>query len=443
MIKRVATDLFVGWLLAAFPIAARSQEPPAQPQGLLMSDEQNHEKSAEKTAPYAWGAQVRLRGELVTNQHLADFNFSPGTHEVQLLSRTRLHLLARPAQQMTVLLQGQFYTRHGAHDLARLNLYQASLELADPDELPIRIKVGRQELTYGSAFSLGANDFYDGLTWDGVKLRYEPSHRFWLDLIGARFVRLERNLSEREPALYGAYAGWAPSSGATAETYILYHQGGFRFFHTDMPDSPRWFTLGARMAGRMGRRVDYEIEPVYQFGRIENPDRVGRDRIRAYGGHLEGGYTVDPPRHGRLFAAYAFGSGDQDSSDTVYREFHGNIYHDTYLVGDTSLIPDLSGVTVGSHRASGMHVFTTGCSIDLNPKLNLNADYHHLVAGQTPPGISRTLGSEANLIVTYRVSDTVTLVGSINRFFTGRFFRDAAGAGSDVTYAYVQMQLEF
>lgn len=389
------------------------------------------------------GGQVRLRGDFTRNQNLNDFSFSPGTHDEQLVSRTRLNLSLEPTEQIRVFLQGQFYNRLNRKDYSKVNLYQSYFEFSNGESSPFTVKLGRQELCYGSAFFLGANDFYDGLVWDGAKLNIAPTDALWVDLIGTRYVDLNKHKSKEKPALYGFYSGYKLTQDSDAHLYFFYHKGGFSFFHSDLSDSSNWFSLGSRLAGKIKGRFDYEIEPVYQFGKLNNPERDDNDKIRAYGGHLEAGYTLESKFKPRIFSGYAYGSGDNDTSDGTYKEFHGNVYNDNYIVGDTSLIADLSGITVGDARASGMHILVGGVSADINPKLNLNLDYHYFLADKTPQEISKRLGGEINLIFTYKLFRDINITASANRFFTGKFFNDAAGSRKDINYFYVQTQVAF
>ncbi len=207
--------------------------------------------------------------------------------------------------------------------------------------------------------------------------------------------------------------------------------------------SQRWFTSGLRLAGKIKGSLDYEIEPLYQFGSIANTNRHSEDTIGAFGGHFEAGYTFKSKYRPRIFTGYAFGSGDNDTKDKFYREFHGNVLNDNYIVADSSLIGDLSGITVGSSRASGMHVIVGGTSIDPFPKLNLNVDYHQFIAVKTPSGISKDLGGEVNLIAKYKLLPELDIIASANRFFTGKFFSQAAGSGRDIGYYYAQAQVTF
>lgn len=104
---------------------------------------------------------------------------------------------------------------------------------------------------------LGANDFYDGLVWDGVTLRIVPKNTMWFDIVGARYVGLDTNASERKPALYGFYGSYELPFKTTLDAYFFQHYGGFSFFHEDLPDSPRWFTMGARVAGTVEESLDF------------------------------------------------------------------------------------------------------------------------------------------------------------------------------------------
>ena len=108
-----------------------------------------------------------------------------------------------------------------------------------------------------------------------------------------------------------------------------------------------------------------------------------------------------------------------------------------------SVIADLSGITVGDFRASGMNVFIGGFSMDLHPKLCLNVDYHYFLADKTPDDISKDLGGEINIILTYRLLKNLTVMASANRFFTGDFFENTASSKKDINYVYVQGQIEF
>ena len=189
----------------------------------------------------------------------------------------------------------------------------------------------------------------------------------------------------------------------------------------------KWFTLGARFAGKVGG-FDYELEPQFQWGKVQNPLADGRDTVRAYGGHIDLGSTFELPWQPRIFAAYAFGSGDDDPLDGKVAQFHGNIFNDNYLIGDMSVITDLSGVTVNDIHSSGISVWVAGISANPLPPLNLNLDVHRFRASKGVSSFSKDLGVEVNLVGSYKVTKGISFLAGLNRFFTGRFFEQASGS---------------
>lgn len=391
------------------------------------------------------GGQVRLRGDFARNQSLTDLAFAPGRKESQFLQRTRPQVsISNGAAGLTCFVQGQWYGRWGADDdRSDADLSQAYIEWRDVLGLPLDLKAGRQELSYGSAFFLGSNDFYNGLAWDGLKATFRPRSDLSIDLIASRMA--EFNPGDPQILMAGIYASYAPSEDTSLETYLFHNDGGYPLFHREIEkhdDGQKWFTVGVRLAGKK-RGFDAELEPQFQWGRVDRVTGEGKDEIRAYGGHVDIGYTFAGAWQPRIFAAYALGSGHLDISDGRYGEFHGNIFNDNALVGDTGVIADLSGVTVGETRASGVHDGVAGLSVRPLERFDLNLDVHRFRAFDVPSGISSDLGVEVNLVASYQATDHLLLLAGVNRFFTGEFFKEAGGSGRDVDYVYLQTQIDF
>lgn len=310
------------------------------------------------------GAQLRFRGDFARNEQLGSASFAPRHDESQFLQRSRLRGSIYNADLGIALhAQGQWYGRWGdTENQSDLDLYTACFDWHDPSGwgLPVTLRLGRQDFSYGSAFFLGRNDFYNGLSWDGLRASVAPSPDIDVDVIAATLA----------------------------------------------------------------------------------PLNDGDDVIRADGGHVDLGYTFVWPWHPRVFSACALGSGHDDIDSERYGEFHGNVFNDNHLVGDIGVVADLSGVTVGDVHASGMHVGVGGVSVHPADAFELSFDVHRFVAFDSPSGFSSDLGFELNLVATYRPNGRVSALAGLNRFYTGRFYEQAAATGSDVQYAYVQTQIE-
>lgn len=204
------------------------------------------------------------------------------------------------------------------------------------------------------------------------------------------------------------------------------------------------YSVGTRLSVNIaGKKMAFEVEPVYQFGRKVHKDGIVHDDIRAYGGHAD--LTIDPPlgRYpGKIFLSYAYGSGDGDPGEGKFTEFH-NPNNDSSLIGDMNVIGDLSGLEVGTATASGLQVVTVGGGINVTGKLNVSLNGHYFRANKVPAGFSKEIGLETNLIFTYKIDDHISVLLSGIRLFTGDFFKDASGSGKDISYAYLQAQATF
>ena len=177
------------------------------------------EKEEEKYGLINFGGQVRLRYDATQNQSLDDFSYDPGRSETQLLNRTRVHIESNPADWVRLYFEPQFYGRWGGYDNEdRLSVYQGYIEFPKLGQLPINLKIGRQDFVYGSAFFLGNDDFYRGLNWDGARINVKPLCNLSVDLIAARLVNYTSNKAGK-PGLYGFYS--APTAALRILTGIF------------------------------------------------------------------------------------------------------------------------------------------------------------------------------------------------------------------------------
>lgn len=389
-----------------------------------------------RLGPLKAGVDAFVRPESAGNFLLADSSFIPGNGEERLVVRLRPSLEAAPAEWITARAEGQWYAWYDDTDRSEISLYQGYVEARLPGSERNSFRAGRQEVSYGSAFLLGSDGFHDGLSFDAVKIVLAPSRRFSVELFDGRYV--ERNSGGIEGKLSAAYARIAPCETVSVDIYALSDRGGVGATHPG-GEHERTHSAGTRITGGLGENVSFEVEPVWQFGR-KGREGGGHDEIRAFGGHAD--LSVGFAPRGvpcTAFLSYAWGSGDGDPAAGKFTEFH-NPNHDTSLLGDIGVVGTLGGLTAGESSASGLRVATAGVAADLTGRWNVSLDGHHFRAERTQGGIAKEIGVEANLVVTYRPSDSTSVVVSGNRFITGPFFRDAAGSGKDIHYAYAQLQ---
>jgi hypothetical protein len=419
---------------------------------VLAGDDGEKEKESEKIVVLRtgeWeidvGGQVRLRGDFAWNQNFTNFAFTPDHKEAQFLERTRLQAsIENRSLNLEGFVQGQWYGRWGGIDnRSDFDLYQGYIEWGKVLNLPVSLKAGRQEFLYGSAFFIGTNDFYNGLNWDGFKTSIRPFDQLVVDILGAKMAKL--NSEDPDIYLTGLYTTYKIYKEGSLEGYLFYNKGGFPISHREfvlIDSGQKSFTLGARLAGKIGG-FDYELEPEFQWGKIKNVIGDGKDLVRAFGGHLDLGYTFKLPLEPRIFGAYAYGSGDNNPFDGRYREFHGSLFNDSYIFGDMNVIADLSGVTVSDVHASGLQIWIGGLEVKPLPKFGVTVRVHRFLANRVPSGLSKDIGTEIDSEISYKLTKWLSFLVGLDRFFTGRFFRQASGSGKNIDYAHIHAQLEF
>jgi hypothetical protein len=384
-----------------------------------------------------YGVKGFLRGEGAGNFRLPELGYNPGHAEGRFLYRILPYIYWHPTDFLDIHLEGQGYGYSGGSQyLGKYSLYQGFVEGKLPGRDILSLKVGRQEFVYGSAFILGSNSWFQGLTFDAARLRVKPLSALTLDLLGGWYATpwsegLKGNL-------VGGYASYDFGDGVVLEAYGLNDTGSEEHHRGEYLNI--W---GLRATATFGPLL-VEIEPVFESGRTLNGLTGGNDRINAWGGHAEATLEVELfGKKNSFFAGYAYGSGDKDAvSDISSRREFRNSTTDTSLTGDMSLVGDLSGLDAGDQHASGLQIFNLGWGIDLTEDLNFSTAFRYFYANAVADGISRRIGLETDFTLSYAVNDSLSLLVGYDRFFTGKFFRDATGRDNDIDYGYLLLQFD-
>jgi hypothetical protein len=387
---------------------------------------------------YKIGVGGFLRGEGAGNFRLTDFGYQPAHGEGRFLYRVKPYAYWHPTDYLDIHAEGQGYGFSGGshQEFHKYSLYQGYVEAKIPGSELLALKGGRQEFSYGSTFILGPDSFFDGLSFDAARLRIRPVEPLTVDLlVGAYATSFSGGV---EGNLAGAYATYVFSEGAAVEAYAFRDSGS-----TDHHAGEYLATWGLRGTTKVGP-VSLELEPVYQSGRTFNSVQGSNDRIDAFGGHLDAtSESVLAGYNNKFFLSYAYGSGSSNAANGVSaaREFR-TPNNDNSLVGDISVVGDMSGITVGDHHASGLQIYTLGWGIDLTKEVNFSATGRHFRANAVEGAFSKNLGLETDFTLTYNMSDGLSFIVGYDRFFTGGFFRDASGSGKDIDYGYLMAQFD-
>lgn len=384
---------------------------------------------------YKFGAGGFMRGEGAENFLLRDYSYKPNDSEGHFIYRVKPYAYWHPSDYLDIHAEGQAYGFDGGQDhFHRTSLYQGFAEARLPQSDRISLKAGRQDFCYGSAFILGPDSFFDGLSFDALRLRVKPRDNVTVDLFGGNYARsFSGGISG---SLSGIYATLAFSEGTAVEAYAIRDSGA-----AVRRDGEKLYNFGLRGTTVAGP-LTLELEPVYQSGDIFSDSLSRNVPVNAYGGHADA--TVAIPVAGynsKLLLGYAYGSGDRDSVAGIGagKEFR-NQNNDSCVVGDMSMVADLSGITVGDSHASGLQIYALGWGVDVLKELNFSAASRYFVANKVPAGFSKQIGLETDFSLTYAFNSDLSVLLGYDHFFTGKFFRDASGKNDGVDYGYLMFQ---
>lgn len=234
-----------------------------------------------------------------------------------------------------------------------VELFQAYIDVAQIWGLPVSLRVGRQELEFGSGWLVGADpgpDYFTGLSFDAIRLTYEQDE-FTVDAWAAKVAETFSDFGDGDIDFYGVYATYALPGGESDEDSPLQLDLYWMLLRDDQPVSNtslgvvgEWWedvldrdqygttmlhTAGARLSGAWAS-FDYEAEAAYQWG---NADALGAlfapvgglygdsdARWSNWAGHMEAGYTLDVKYSPRLYIGGSY-YGGEDRRDLSFSDW--------------------------------------------------------------------------------------------------------------------------
>jgi len=229
-----------------------------------------------------------------------------------------------------------------ANSVDDVEVYQAYIQAENMWGFPLRMRIGRQEMSLGSEWLIGTNDassFFQGLSFDGVRLDYATDlfsitafHTIVAE--GGSFAEDDDDVTVS--GIYGSYTGL---EDITIDAYWLFVRDPRRLndtnfiaplewiediFGLDDYDAGNLHTIGLRGAGQIGA-FDFEAEAAWQTGDYASrqgfgfkPFIYGDDDAEydSWGANLELGYTFDVNMQPRVYLGGAYFDGEDDRDVT-------------------------------------------------------------------------------------------------------------------------------
>ena len=217
-----------------------------------------------------------------------------------------------------------------------VEIHQAYIEANEMWGLPLRARVGRQELSLGSEWLVGTKEtsaFFTGLSFDALRLTY-ATDMFSVDAFAA--ILAENGIAEEDGDvnLYGVYGSYLGLEDITIDAYYMLVRDARSLNDTNFTWFAEWLedvfglddydvtnihTIGLRGAGTIGA-FDFEAEAAYQWGDagqvgfLFKPFLYGDDGAdyNEWAANVEVGYTFDMAWQPRVYLGYAYFGGEDN-----------------------------------------------------------------------------------------------------------------------------------
>jgi len=320
--------------------------------------------------PFAGARWAAQPGRLAVGGGLFDWSDS-GHSFSNVEQRTKLNVRADFSEQVSAFIELDSYDSWGEDFRSNyltgidgraatgddVEVYQAYIEANEMFGYPVRLRIGRQELKFGSGWLVAPQEtaaFFFGTSFDGVRATYTADtfsvDAFWSKLAerspleedgDTDFSGVYASCTAVENMTFDAYWFWLRDAVALADTY-----NGFvgtwieDVLDVDDYDVTNLHTVGLRGAGTLGA-FDFDVEAAYQFGSADavgagfagaagpfgEGSPYGDDDAEwdAYGANATVGYTFDMAWSPRVFVNAAYFSGE-DERDVDFLDWLGALY---------------------------------------------------------------------------------------------------------------------
>jgi len=337
----------------------------------------------------AWlvvGGQIRGRVERPSGTSLA--NDSPDTYYA---SRIRVDLSIKPFPWLTFFAEGQD-ARTGGYNLPiapttlynPLDLRQGFMEIRTKGRVPLKLKVGRQELSFGGERVIGPADWGMSRTFDALDLTV-GTNTTRVDFLAGSAVAIDSTRFDRHKPgehFYGAYGSLKElPCGINVEPYVLFKQTLLVKAEDGVIGDALVVSPGVRLYGTAPGRFDYIAELLVQRG------SYSADRVQAFGQSYVAGWTVaDLQWRPRLSGEYSYASGDANSTDGVRGTFD-QFYPSNH--GYYGMIDQFGWKNLKNWRA--------GFDCRIGKKIKVRTDYNQFFLATVQDALYNSSGSSIEL----------------------------------------------
>ena len=329
-----------------------------------------------------------------------------------------------------------------------LNLF-TDIKMANVNNGPVYVRVGRQELLYGSQRMISTLD------WVNTRRTFQGVKTFWrtptwdLDAFWVRPMITEKNNFDNWDTQQNFYGLWGTNKykpGHLVDLYFLSLDNNRDLTaqavrqNNILQGNSNLHTLGGRLVGNIDNFL-YELEGMYQFGQRSNLD------ISAFAVATGVGYRLPMPMNPQAWIRYDFASGDGNPNDGNSNTFNQLFPFGHYYMGYMDRVGRQNIHDINAQFTLHPMPWFTFISQYHRFYLANNRDYLYNASGLAtivdPTGQSGShVGDEIDFRANFHVNRHQDVLVGYSKLFSGNFLeKQRPGINADLFY--VQYNIRF
>jgi hypothetical protein len=361
-------------------------------------------------------AQIRQRYEMDNK----DFNNDTNFNNYNLL-RTRLGFDFKPSDDVQAFIQLQDARVFGEETSTltdgsanNLDLHQGYIRLANLFELPVDLKLGRFEASYGTQRLIGAVGWHNiGRSFDGVIFNY---HGEGLTIDFFNFKEVEGQVID-DTGDKNVFGAWAD-----VQLFKTYKTQFYAMLQKSKPSSGiNRYTFGTELSMKKDNYY-HTIEAAYQTGTLLEDD-VAAFMAAATVGFVFNQLALAPD----VSVGVDYLSGDDDLTDGKYKSFDTMYATNHKFYGFMDYFTNLP-----VHTANlGLMDIHAGVAVKLADKFNGQLDFHMFQSAEQGLDADGNkvsdFGNEIDLTLKHAYNSNVAFVAGASVFTPGKLFEVSKG----------------
>ncbi len=377
-------------------------------------------------------ARFEVQGSTRTRLEWGDIDFVAGDADVRQLLRTKVRVTGNPRHDTQVVVElqdsriwgSEFNTFDASGD--QVDLHLAYAELQEVFGKPLRLRLGRQELVYGSQRLLGRGAWGNTpRAYDALVLRLGDAN--WVDGFTAKLD--EKGV--RDHNLFGLWSSLRVAQGHDAGPYLLVEQD-----KNSGPERLLRLTGGTRFTGSTtgttGHLFGYDVEAALQTG------EVGFEDVFAWMGTVTVRYHGPSWTQPEIRLGFDMYSGDATAADGD-REAFDNLFAARHsFFGLMDLFKSFPNDT---DDGGLMDVRLVG-EMSSSERVRVGLHLHNFVLVEDRLG-DKALGQEADVVVTWDYNEVTKYHWGGSIFVPGNGMKFRSGGEDPAFKTWMQLVVRF